>query len=227
MLDPLLTASGVSYAYSTTDALCDVSLSVGPGELLVVAGPNGSGKSTLIEVLAGVRRPRTGRVVRRGDVALVVQRPDVSPMLPVTVRDVVTMGMWRGRFAGRTTRADRVGVTEALERVGIRRLAERPLATLSGGQRQRAFLAQGLVRRPDVLLLDEPTAGIDESGVLGVHELLREETRRGAAVVCISHDPHAVAGAHRVLRLHEGRVAHRPVRESQPRSTPSSSAIGS
>ena len=200
-------ARDVCFAYAGNDVLHDVSVELRFGEIAALAGPNGSGKSTLIEVIAGILRPRRGSVSCAGDVALVVQRPSAPDALPVTAREVVAIGTWKhGRRMPR--RAARAAVDDALARVGMSELATRPLTALSGGQRQRVFLAQGIARRPDVLLLDEPAAGLDRASVARTRRILAEEAARGAAVACVSHDEDAVAAADRVIRLDRGLVAN-------------------
>ncbi|MBL3699980.1 metal ABC transporter ATP-binding protein [Leucobacter luti] len=222
MPSPTLAATGISFAHSGADVLHDVTVRLRPGELTALAGPNGSGKSTLLEVLAGALPPRRGTVRRVGDAALVVQRPSAPATLPVTARDVAVMGAWRrssagprgargsaGRRprAGRSSRAaTRGAVDAALDRVGMLDQAARPLAELSGGQRQRVFLAQGIVRSPDILLLDEPAAGLDEHSTARMHAILAEEAARGAIVVCVTHDGAAIAAADRTIRLAGGRL---------------------
>lgn len=200
-----LTARGICFGYAADDVLHAVDLDLRSGEVVALAGHNGSGKSTLIEILAGVRAPRHGGVRRVGDVALVVQRPAVPDALPVTASDVVRMGTWK-----RGARASRAGarraVLQALERVGMSELCDRPLAELSGGQRQRVFLAQGIVREPDILLLDEAAAGLDRESAARMQLILREEAARGVAVCTVTHAAAAVAAADRVVRLERGRV---------------------
>ena len=202
-----LTATGLCYAYDGGDVLHDVSATLPRGTVTAVAGPNGSGKSTLVELLAGVRTPRRGSVVRRGTLALVVQRPAAPDTLPVTVRDVVAMGTWAAHGPRRATRAARAAVAAAVERVGLAGLEHRPFSELSGGQRQRALVAQGIVGEADVLLLDEPAAGLDADSRRRTREILAEEAeRRGAAVACVTHDDASIAAADRVIRLAGGRL---------------------
>jgi zinc/manganese transport system ATP-binding protein len=201
--NPVVVVRDVCFAYAETDVLHDVTMELRGGEVAAVAGPNGSGKSTLIELIADVLRPRRGTIRRRGDLALVLQRPDAPDTLPVTARDVVAMGTWkRGRRMSRAVASD--AVAEALDRVGMGALASRPLAVLSGGQRQRVFLAQGIVRKPDILLLDEPAAGLDRESIARTQDILVEEAARGAAVVCVTHHESAVSAADRVIRLDHG-----------------------
>jgi zinc/manganese transport system ATP-binding protein len=195
----------VCFAYGTADVLHDVSVRFPPGRITAVAGPNGSGKSTLLEVIAGVRPPRSGRVTKRGDLALVVQRPGVPDHLPLTARDAVSIGTWsRGARLRRSSR--RHAVDLALERVDMGEHAEKPLHALSGGQRQRVFLAQGIVRRPDILVLDEPAAGLDRRSAARTRDILAAEAARGAVVICVTHDDDAISHADRVVRLDGGVV---------------------
>ncbi|MCJ1687052.1 zinc ABC transporter ATP-binding protein AztA [Rathayibacter sp. VKM Ac-2927] len=198
---------GVGVDFGERTALDGVDLDVPEGTLTVVAGPNGAGKSTLLEVIAGTRRPSRGVRTVSSAIAFVPQRTAVSDRLPITVRDVVTVGVW-----GRTGRWRRVGpdlravVTAAMDRLEISALAAEPFAVLSGGQRQRTLLAQGLARGADLLLLDEPTTGLDAASAERIREILRAEAERGVAVVCVSHDPAVIALADRVVQLADGRL---------------------
>ncbi|WP_226531250.1 metal ABC transporter ATP-binding protein [Microbacterium paraoxydans] len=200
-----LSARDVCYRYTDADVLHSVAVDVRPGEVVALAGHNGSGKSTLIEILAGVKAPRRGAVRRQGALALVVQRPAAPDSLPVTAADVVRIGTW-----GRGHRLPRAGVrraiAQALDRVGMSGFADRPLSELSGGQRQRVFLAQGIVREPQILLLDEAAAGLDRESAARMQRILREEAARGVAVCTVTHDEDAVLSADRVVRLERGRV---------------------
>ena len=198
-----LVARDLCFAHGAHDVLHDVSASVPSGAVTAVVGPNGAGKSTLVEILAGVRRPRRGSVERRGRISLVVQRPSVPDSLPVTVADVVAMGTWSRR---RPRAAVRDAVAETVDRVGLAGFEHRPFAHLSGGERQRALLAQGLVQQADVLLLDEPAAGLDAVSRDTTRRLLAEEARRGVAVACVTHDDESLRAADRVIRLEGGRV---------------------
>lgn len=206
-LQPRVSLRGAGVDFGDRTALREVDLEVGPGSLTVVAGPNGAGKSTLLDVIAGTRRLSRGERSVASSVAFVPQRTAVSDRLPVTVRDVVTIGAWgragRWRPIGDRSRAV---VAEAMERLEIIALAGEPFAVLSGGQRQRTLLAQGLARGADLLLLDEPTTGLDLASAERIRDIMRAEAERGAAVVCVSHDPAVIALADRVLRLAEGAV---------------------
>ncbi|WP_314649663.1 zinc ABC transporter ATP-binding protein AztA [uncultured Microbacterium sp.] len=197
---------GIRVAFDGRDVLHGVDVEIEPGAITVIAGPNGAGKSTLLEVLAGTLEAREGRRVVTGEAAFVPQRAAVSERLPVSARDVVAIGTW-GRRGSRTPReALRMRVDDALDRLGILPLAARPFATLSGGQQQRALLAQGVARGADLLLLDEPTTGLDAESGARIRAVLRAEADRGVAVVCVSHDPAVLADADRIIRLADGRV---------------------
>jgi zinc/manganese transport system ATP-binding protein len=177
------------------------------GAVTAIAGPNGAGKSTLLEVIAGTRRPSAGTREAPTAVAFVPQRAEVSDRLPVTVRDVVMVGAWGSVGPWRRMGMDaRSAVERALSELGISGLAKHPFAALSGGQRQRTLLAQGLARRADLLLLDEPTTGLDAETSARIRAVMRAEAQRGVAVVCVSHDDAALAVADEVVRLAEGRV---------------------
>ncbi|MCJ1675264.1 metal ABC transporter ATP-binding protein [Rathayibacter sp. VKM Ac-2929] len=198
---------GVGVDFGERTALDGVDLDVPEGTLTVVAGPNGAGKSTLLEVIAGTRRPSRGVRTVSSAIAFVPQRTAVSDRLPVTVRDVVTVGVWGRAGRWRRVGADlRAAVAAAMDRLEISALAAEPFAVLSGGQRQRTLLAQGLARGADLLLLDEPTTGLDAASAERIREILRAEAERGVAVVCVSHDPAVIALADRVVQLADGRL---------------------
>ncbi|RBY86912.1 zinc ABC transporter ATP-binding protein AztA [Blastococcus sp. TF02A-26] len=174
-----------------------------------VVGGNGAGKSTLLDVLAGVLRPTSGCVdgLCGRTVAYVPQRSAVPDHLPLTIADTIAMGRWRERGPWRRLRAaDRALVAAAAEQLGLTDLLAAPLSAVSGGQRQRALLAQGLVARADVLLVDEPTAGVDAATRLAVLQALATEAERGAVVVHATHEAAAVDRADAVLALSAGRV---------------------
>jgi len=201
----------VHVAFSGRDAVCGVSLDVAPAAVTVIAGPNGAGKSTLLEVIAGTRVPSSGTRTATGVIALVPQRTAVSDRLPVTVRDVVRVGVWGGAGPWRRLNADaRAAIDGALGHLEITGLADRPFAALSGGQRQRALLAQGLARRAGLLLLDEPTTGLDADSADRIRSVMRAEADRGAAVVCVSHDRAVLADADHLVQLADGRSIRSP-----------------
>mgnify|MGYP004519880409 CR=1 FL=1 len=206
--NPAIELDAVHVSFGSHEAVCHVDLGIAAGECTVIVGPNGAGKSTLLEVLAGVRVPSSG-TVRRGmsAVAFVPQRAAVPDGLPISVREVVAMGAWGRLGALRPLgRSGRRHVDAAMERLDIGALARSPFSSLSGGQRQRALLAQGIARGPDVLLLDEPTTGLDTASADRIREVLRDEAALGAVVVCVSHDEALIAECDRRVRMEEGRI---------------------
>ena len=205
--EPVARLRGVHVDFAGHEAVCHVDLDVFAGAVTAIAGPNGAGKSTLLEVIAGTRAPSSGTRESTAEIAFVPQRAAVSERLPVTVRDVAAVGSW-GRLGPwrRADAASRAAVDDALERLGIAPLSQHPFGSLSGGQRQRALLAQGIARGADLLLLDEPTTGLDAESAERIRAVMRAEADRGAAVVAVSHDEAVLALADRVVRMAEGRV---------------------
>lgn len=188
---------GVTLHYGDTVALSPSDFRVPEGAVTALIGPNGSGKSSLLAAMAGLLRPVAGTLTVLGGtpeearrrVALVPQGTRVNDALPVTVREVVAMGRYSslgrlGRFAG----SDRAAVDEALARLDLQSVAGRHLRELSGGQRQRVFVAQGLVQERDLLLLDEPTTGLDIVSTGTIQQVVRAEKGQGRPVVLTTHD---------------------------------------
>ena len=166
---PALLVSGLSATYDGRTALDGVDFRLDAGEQLAVVGPNGAGKSTLLKVIAGMLPHVGGRVEIRGHapcrhmcIAYVPQKQEIDWRFPVTVHDVVMMGRI-GRIGPlrRAHVADRRVVRDALESVDLLDLASRQIAELSGGQQQRMFLARALAQEAELVLLDEPLAGLD------------------------------------------------------------------
>ncbi|WP_395575235.1 zinc ABC transporter ATP-binding protein AztA [Streptomyces sp. BK79] len=178
--------------------------------MTALVGPNGSGKSTLLGVLAGVIDATSGRLLyaRGRPPAFVPQRGAVGDALPLTARQTVEMGRWEERGPWRRlTRQDRAVVDSAMERLGVAGLAARQLGELSGGQRQRVLIAQGLAQQSDLLLLDEPTTGLDPEARERITALLTDLVADGTTVVQATHDLEAARSADACLLLSEGRLA--------------------
>ena len=215
----VLAASDVTFSYGGDAVLQGVSLTVGPGEFVALAGPNGSGKSTLLRILLGLRAPDTGTVelfgqapselTERWRLGYVPQRAVVPEHLPATVEEVVAAGcLTRRGWRKGLTAADRVDVAHALESVHLTERAGDPLRELSGGQQQRVLIAKALVSRPDLLVLDEPVAGVDtESQGHFRDALVHLVEEHGSGVLLVSHELGAVAAdLDRVLVLRQGRI---------------------
>ncbi|MFD8178381.1 zinc ABC transporter ATP-binding protein AztA [Streptomyces sp. NPDC059709] len=177
--------------------------------MTTLVGPNGSGKSTLLGVLAGVITPTSGRLryAQGRPPAFVPQRGAVGDALPLTARQTVEMGRWgeRGLWR-RPSRHDREVVDSAMARLGVADLAARQLGELSGGQRQRVLIAQGLAQQSDLLLLDEPTTGLDPGSRERITVLLTDLVADGTTVVQATHDLEAARAADACLLLGDGRL---------------------
>jgi zinc transport system ATP-binding protein len=201
----VLAADDVSFAYGAERVLDHVALEVRAGEFAALAGPNGSGKSTLLKILLGLLPPQTGSVEvfgvaprdlrDRWRVGYVAQRPRIAPDLPATVEEVVAtgrlakQGWWRPR-----RRADRDAVDHAIESVALTDHRRKRLHELSGGQQQRALIARALAADPQLLVLDEPIAGVDvESQQRFRDSLVHLVEHHAAAVLLVSHELGAVA----------------------------------
>jgi zinc transport system ATP-binding protein len=204
--DPILAAEHVTFGYGPTPVLEDVSLTVRRGEFVALVGPNGSGKSTLLKVLLGVLSPQAGTVRlfgagpgdfnERHRLGYVPQRPTLASEVPATVREIVEAGRLRQRGWWRDpSPLDRSTVTHAVESVGLASAADRPVNELSGGQQQRAFIARAFASEPDLLVLDEPVAGVDgESQHRFRDSLVHLIREHGSGVLLVSHELSAVAG---------------------------------
>jgi zinc transport system ATP-binding protein len=184
----LIAAEHLCVRVGGTEVLHDVTLQVSAGEIVTILGPNGSGKSTLLRALIGILPPSHGRVLRKAGLRIgyVPQRLAVDRSLPMTA----------ARFLSLPVRQGRAETAAALAQVGVPEVADRPMHGLSGGQLQRVLLARALMSRPEVLILDEPTQGLDHPGEAAFYRLI-EEVRRdtGVAVLMVSHDLHVVMSA--------------------------------
>jgi len=202
----------VSFAYASgRPVLENVNLALGEGEFVAVAGPNGGGKTTLVRIVLGLERPSAGTALLWGELAhrfsgrqtlgYLAQRSEAGGDAPATVREVVSAGrLASGRLVGRLRAEDRALVGEAIARVGLEPFADRPLRTLSGGMQQRAFIAKALAAQPSLLVLDEPTTGVDaesQESIAGLLAGLHGEL--GVTIVYVSHEFGAVE--HHVERL--------------------------
>jgi zinc transport system ATP-binding protein len=207
---------GVTFSYGGPPVLRDVSIRLHPGELVALVGPNGSGKSTLLRILVGRLRPQAGRAELfgadprrlhdRSRLGYVPQRPSLAQGLTGTVADIVGAGRlvrrgWRARLG----RRDREVVAEAIAAVELEAHAGRPVRELSGGQQQRTFIARALAGEPDLLVLDEPTAGVDVESQRAFRRSVTHLRDRGGSVLLVSHELGAVADElDRVVVLKEG-----------------------
>ncbi len=221
---PALSYRRCSAGYAGTAVVHDVDLDVARGECVALLGPNGSGKTTLVratlglaevvsgelDVLGAPVRPSRPRAGRR--VGYVPQRHTVATSVPATVEEVVEVGRLAGTGPLRALvparrRADRLAVRSALEAVGLGERGRSSVSELSGGQQRRVLIARALASEPEVLVLDEPTAGVDEESQHSLVEVLAGLSRSGVTMVIVTHELAAVQGlVERSVRLVSGRV---------------------
>ena len=200
----------VSFSYGHgPPVLRDVDLEVARGEFVAIAGPNGGGKTTLLRLVLGLEEPSSGRVelfVRR--LGYLAQRAQAGVDAPLTVRELVTAGRApRTRLLGPLSVADRDAVRDAIDRVGLGTQADRRLSTLSGGQQQRAFIAKALAAEPELLVLDEPTTGVDVEAQEAIAELLqRLRSELDMTILYVSHEFGAVESFVQRIVLVRGEV---------------------
>jgi len=209
--ETLLRLVGADFGYAASAVVHGVSLEVNPGEFVALIGANGSGKTTLGRGLLGLLEPLAGRVERAPQlrVGYVPQRETLDPLYPLSGFDVTLLGACRDLpFYRRAGAAARAAARAALEAVRATPFAGRRYGLLSGGQRQRILIARALATQPNMLLLDEPTAGVDpetEAAIVEVLHALRTEHR--LAIWMVTHQLQAVVGrVDRMLTLKEGRL---------------------
>lgn len=184
----LISARELSVGFGARPVLRDVDFDIAAGEIVTIVGPNGSGKTVLLRALLGMLRPRSGRVMRRAGLRIgyVPQRLHIDAALPMPVGRFLSLPRPRGADAR----------ARVLARVGVPGVERQQMTTLSGGQFQRVLLARALLSEPELLVLDEPTQGLDQPGTAAFYRLIdavRDEL--GCAVLSVSHDLHVVMSA--------------------------------
>ncbi|TWI56554.1 zinc transport system ATP-binding protein [Pseudomonas duriflava] len=185
MSDALVRLSNVGVRFSGQNILDQVSLAIAPGEIVTLIGPNGAGKTTLVRAVLGLLTPDSGTVWRQPHLRIgyMPQKLHVDATLPLTVL----------RFLRLVPGVDRSSAAKALAEVGGDHLLDSPLQTISGGELQRVLLARALLRKPELLVLDEPVQGVDVSGQAELYRLITQlRNRYGCGVLMVSHDLHLV-----------------------------------
>ncbi|MGC9669294.1 metal ABC transporter ATP-binding protein [Planosporangium sp. 12N6] len=218
--EPVVATDGVVVGYDGRPILHDVTLRVAAGEVVAILGANGSGKSTLVKATLGLLTPRHGEVRLFGTplrrfrqwqrIGYVPQRLDAGGGVPATVREVVASGrLARRGFLRPRGAADRAAVAAALADVGLSDRAADPVGTLSGGQQQRVLIARALAGAPDLLVLDEPTAGVDAASQEAFAAALGRFVDRGGTVLLVAHELGPLAPLiSRAVVVHHGRIVH-------------------
>lgn len=181
----LISVKNLSVQQNRKTVLSDVNMTISTGEIVTIVGPNGSGKSTLIRTIIGALKPTSGSIERNSAVTIgyVPQKLQIDSRLPITVK----------RFLQLPTRHKTDDISSALNRVGLSNVDNQQLTELSGGQFQRALLARAILMQPNLLILDEPTQGLDQSGAASFYQLINElRTTMGCAILMVSHELHVV-----------------------------------
>ena len=201
MQDSIVEIKDVWFAYSGQTVLEDVSLDIRQGDFIAMIGPNGGGKTTLLKLMLGLLKPAKGSIRVLGNttekashhIGYVSQDVHINRSFPITSIDVVLMGkLGPHKRWGRSSAQDRREALDALERMETEAFADSKIGELSGGQRQRVFIARALVTQPKVLLLDEPTAGIDAKGQAEFYRLLKA-LNKDITILVVSHDLVAIS----------------------------------
>jgi ABC-type Mn2+/Zn2+ transport system ATPase subunit len=216
MTGPLVRLDRITCRYGREPVLVNVDLTIDEGDFVGIVGPSGSGKSTLLRAIAGGIDPIAGRVERHpsATIGYVPQVETVNWYFPVTVREAVLMGRIERRVAPWASAEDVAEAEEVLARLGLEGLGGRHIRELSGGQQQRVFVARAMLRRARLLLLDEPTSGVDVRTRHDVMHLIHELHHEGLAIVLTTHDLNGIA-AHlpRLVCLNREVIAEGPPRQ--------------
>ncbi len=229
MTQPAVLVEDVTVRYGDVLALEKAGLTLEEGRVCGLVGMNGSGKSTLLKTIVGAVRPDSGRVLihgrppararRTGSVAYVPQSEDVDWAFPVSVHDVVMMGRYRRKgITRRPHPEDHEAAARAIERVELGDYVDRQIGRLSGGQRKRAFIARALAQGAEVLMLDEPFAGVDKRTEATITRLLKELAGAGRTIIISTHDLHTLPGLcdEAILLMHKVLVHGPPAQVLAP-----------
>jgi zinc transport system ATP-binding protein len=197
---PILEVTNLSFSFGSTKVLSNISFHIEKGDFLAILGPNGSGKTTLIKLMMGIYTANQG-TIKILDIPInkfsdwsklgyVPQKAtSIEEQFPATVEEVVTMGLLSQKsFPKIITSGDKKKVLNALKEVNMQQYASRRIGELSGGQQQRVLIAKALIGEPEIMILDEPTTGVDQESQKTFYELLHKLNHKGITIILISHD---------------------------------------
>ncbi|TCN24689.1 metal ABC transporter ATP-binding protein [Mesobacillus foraminis] len=202
---PIIEINHLSYRYERENVLEDINLIVHKGAFLGIVGPNGSGKSTLLKLILGLLRPQNGEIRLFGEdikqfkdqhkIGFVSQKANsFNSGFPATVYEVVSSGLTKKIGMLRFHKnEDSLKIKKAIAAVGMEKFVDRNIGELSGGQQQRVFIARALVSDPELLILDEPTVGVDAENVHSFYEMLSKLNRDGITLIMVTHDIGAIS----------------------------------
>jgi zinc transport system ATP-binding protein len=195
-MDKIIELKNIYFSYNGEDALEDVSFDLFREEILGIIGPNGSGKSTLLKIITGILKPKSGEIYIYTDrISYIPQKAtSFKTNFPATVEEIVSLGRVHKPIYRRLTQEDYEAVNSALEKVGMIKYKKKKIGELSGGQQQRVFIARSIVNNPELLVLDEPTTGVDINAQTQFYRLLGELNREmHITIIIVSHDISTVA----------------------------------
>jgi len=195
-MDKILEVNGVYFSYNGEDVLEGISFELYRDEILGIIGPNGSGKSTLLKIITGILKPKAGEVrIYTNRIGYIPQKAtSFERNFPATVEEIVSLGRLKTPIYRRLNKEDYRIIDSALERVGMLVYKKKRIGELSGGQQQRVFIARAIAGNPELLVLDEPTTGIDINAQTQFYNLLGELNRdMGITIIIVSHDVSTVA----------------------------------
>lgn len=200
-IEPIIQLQNISYRYEKENVLEDISLVIHKGDFLGIVGPNGSGKSTLLKLILGLLKPQSGKILLFGQefqrfknwqkIGYVSQKANAfNTGFPATIFEVVASGLTKKLgFFRMLNKMDHQNVKKAIEIVGMESLMNHNIGELSGGQQQRVFIARALVSKPELLILDEPTVGVDAKNVFSFYQLLDDlNKKQGITLMLVTHD---------------------------------------
>lgn len=204
----MLELRNVTFAYTSKIVLKDVNLKVDDGEFIGLIGLNGAGKSTLLKLMLGINKPQSGEIEntfkRRSFVEQVT--PTSDKLFPATVEEIVSLGLGYKPLHF-TTREDKKKISETLEAMGVKGCEKKSMGELSGGQQQRVRLAKAIVSNPELLILDEPTTGMDEDGRKAFLSMIEDMHKKNhMTIIIVSHALEELKSVDHIYRLHDAKI---------------------